>query len=253
MTLLQPSVSITFSGTLWRLQVDEQSHTLAIEVRNEQDKQTSFAAFSLTSGEVYFNNFTLPERWLTGIEAINRNVMLLHYYKHENGPEHKAIIAINALNGAELWSNYSIAFDHLSVNGPVVYNTGIQPKRLMLADLSSGDILRPYNTAMDKPLESKIVVPDMRPVDGMVPGSLPDEPYGNMVHYLNYNNYRIVSLHTFKNGALLQHLYVLKDTEVVYYDLLNQDIQKLQPEAFVLHQNALIYIKTKAEIKVLKL
>jgi hypothetical protein len=58
--------------------------------------------------------------------------MLLHHYKHESGPEHKAIIAIDAITSAELWSNYSLAFDHLSVNGPVVYNTNIQPKKLFV-------------------------------------------------------------------------------------------------------------------------
>jgi hypothetical protein len=53
-------------------------------------------------------------------------------------------------------------------------------------------------------------------------------------------------------GRLQQHLYIMDGNEVVYHDLLNQDIQKLQPEAFVLHKNALIYIKNKTEIKVLK-
>jgi hypothetical protein len=253
MTLLKPSISISFTGTVWRLQVDEQSHTLAVELRNEHDKQTSFAAIDLTNGRVYFDNLTMPERWLTGMEAIYNNVLLLHYYKHESGPEHKAIIAINALTGAELWSNYSVAFDHLSVNGPVVFNTSLQPKKLMLADISSGEILRPYDSALDKPLENKIVIPEMVPATEILPGTLPHEPYGIMVHYLNHNNHRIVSLHSLKNGALEQHLYVLRDTTVVYYDLLNQYIQKLQPEAFVLHKNALIYIKNKAEIKVLKL
>jgi hypothetical protein len=56
----------------------------------------------------------MPERWLTGIEAIYNGVLLLHYYKHESGPEHKTIIAVDATTSAELWSNYSLAFDHLS-------------------------------------------------------------------------------------------------------------------------------------------
>jgi hypothetical protein len=133
-----------------------------------------------------------------------------------------------------------------------VYNTNIQPKKILLIDVLTGQTIRPYDATQDKPLENEIVIPDMLPVGQLVPGSLPDEPYGNMVHYLNHNSYRIVSLHTFKNGALQQHLYIMNG-KVVYYDLLNQHIQKLQPEAFVLHKNTLVYIKNKAEIKVLEI
>jgi hypothetical protein len=253
MTMLQPLISKTFASTVWRLQIDQKTGIMAIELRNETDKQTSFASFNLSTGEVYFDNLLMPERWLTGIEAAYNGVILLHYYKHESSPEHKTIIAVDAKTAAELWSNYSLAFDHLSVNGPVAYNTGIQPKKLLLIDVLTGQTIRPYDALQDKPLENEIVIPDKLPTDQMVPGTLPDEPYGNMVHYLNHNSYRIVSLHTLKNGVLQQHLYILKDAEVVYYDLLNRHIQKLQPEAFVLHKNTLIYIKNKAEIKVLEI
>jgi hypothetical protein len=253
MTMLQPLISQTFGSTIWRLQIDGQTGIMAVELRNEQDKQTSFASLNLITGEVYFDNLLMPERWLTGIEAVYNGVILLHYYKHENGPEHKTIIAVDAKTSEELWSNYNLAFDHLSVNGPVAYNTSIQPKKLLLIDVLTGQTLRPYDATLDKPLVQEIVIPDMVTANQMVPGSLPDEPHGNMVHYLNHNSYRIVSLHTFKNGALQQHLYILKDADVVYYDLLNRHIQKLQPEAFVLHKNTLIYIKNKAEIKVLEI
>ncbi len=251
--MLQPFISQALNGTVWRLQIDGLTDTMAIDIRNETDKQTSFTSLNLESGEVHFTSFTLPERWLTGIEAVYNSVILLHYYKHESGPEHKAIIAIDATTSKELWSNYSLAFDHLSINGPVVYNTSFQPKKLILIDVLTGQIVRPSDVTQDKPLENNIVVPVMIPPADMVPGTLPDEPYGNMVHYLNHNTYRIVSLHTLKNGALQQHLYIMDGTDVVYHDLLNQDIQKLQPEAFVLHKNALVYIKNKAEIKVLKI
>ncbi len=251
--MLQPSISQTFNGTVWRLQIDGQTGIMAVELRNEQEKQTSFASLNLLTGEVHFDNLVMPERWLTGIEAVYNGVILLHYYKHESGPEHKTIIAVDAKTAAEVWSNYNLAFDHFSVNGPVVYNTNIQPKKLLLIDVLTGQTIRPYDAIQDKPLEQEIVIPDMVPANQLLPGSLPDEPYGNMVHYLNHNSYRIVSLHTLKNGALQQHLYILKNAEVVYYDLLNRHIQKLQPEAFVLHKNILIYIKDKAEIKVLEI
>ncbi|MFD0792093.1 DUF4905 domain-containing protein [Mucilaginibacter litoreus] len=253
MTMFQPYISQLFEGTIWRLLIDDSKDILAIEIRNEKDKQVSFASIDLSQGEVYFTAFALPERWLAGIEAVHDGILLLHYYKHESGPEHKAIVAVDAKTGTELWSNYSIAFDHLTVNGPAVYYTAIQPKKLYILDATTGKIIRLFNDTIDKPLDVQIVIPDIYKPAEMLPGILPEEPFGNMVHYLDHNIYRIVSLHTLKNGLLQQQLYILKETIVVYHDLLNSDIQKLQPEAFVIHNNTLVYIQNKTILKALKI
>ncbi|RFZ91050.1 DUF4905 domain-containing protein [Mucilaginibacter conchicola] len=248
MTLLQPFISHTFNGHIWRLQIDELTGILALEIRNEQDKQTSFAALSLQTGEVYFDAFTLPERWFTGIEAVYNGVLLLHYYKHESSPEHKSIIGIDARTGKELWADYSLTFDHLSNNGPAVYNANIQPKKMLLLSVENGKTVRNFSEDEDKPLHTGIVIPYMVTPRQVLPGILPDEPYGNMVHYMSHDGYIIVSLHTLKNGVLQQHLYIMADDKIVYHDLLNSDIQKLQPEAFVVHNNALVYIKNKVQL-----
>jgi hypothetical protein len=84
-------------------------------------------------------------------------------------------------------------------------------------------------------------------------GMLPMAPFGNSVHYLEHNNFRIVSLHTLQAGELKQYLFVMNGGETVYEDLLNADIQKLQPEAFIVHKNRLVYIKNKTDLKVLSL
>ncbi|MDB5086247.1 MAG: hypothetical protein JWR09_241, partial [Mucilaginibacter sp.] len=65
--------------------------------------------------------------------------------------------------------------------------------------------------------------------------------------------FRIVSLHTLVDGQLNQLLFIMDGNKKIYEDLLNNKIQKMQPEAFILHKNHLIYIKNKAELKVLSL
>ncbi len=251
--MLQPSIDINLNATIWRMEIDELTDTLVAEVRDEQQKQASFSAINLVTGKLNFTGHTTPERWLTGVECVYDNVVLLHHYKHETGPEHKAVIAIAADSANELWSNYSIAFDHLSINGPVVYSTAFQSKKLMLADIKTGALVRPYDELQDKPFPNSIVIPNITTADHFAPGVLPYQAYGNIVHYLNHNNYIIVSLHTQKTGGLQQHLLIMDGTNIVYQDILNADIQKLQPEAFVLHKNALVYIKNKVEIKALNL
>jgi len=239
------------------MEIDELTDTVFIETRNNDDKQVTFSAINLASGQVFFKDLSMPERWLTGIEAAHNGVLLLHNYQTETGPTHKGLMAIQASTGKTLWSNYNIAFDQLTVNGPVVYDTRIQPRKLFLADIFTGATLRPYDAVIDKALINNIVVPAM-----VTPDDLPEiaglSPYGNMVHYLKYNKRIIVSLHALMEGQLSQSLVIIDSADSdcyreVYRDLLNTAIQKIQPEAFILHKNRLIYIKNKTELKVLAL
>ena len=78
-------------------------------------------------------------------------------------------------------------------------------------------------------------------------------PLANTIHYLDHNKYRIVSLHSLVEGTLEQRLYILDNVNLIYEDLLNTDIQKLQPEAFLIHRYQLIYLTNKSELKVLNL
>jgi hypothetical protein len=87
---------------------------------------------------------------------------------------------------------------------------------------------------------------------------LPADAFANTVHYLDYNNLRFVSLHALKGGTLTQWLYIFEgdgpgDSRFVFEDLINSGIQKMQPEAFIVHKNHFIYIKNKSELKVLSL
>jgi len=51
----------------------------------------------------------------------------------------------------------------------------------------------------------------------------------------------------------LQEIFIIEDEAVIFHDILNEDIQKLQPEAFVVIKNYLVYIKNKNALKVLNL
>ena len=252
MTKVLPFIDEQLNGIIWRIEIDGLSNTLFLEVRNTEDREVSFASFDLTTGKVNFKQFTQPEKWLTGLEAAYDGVLLLHHYQSATSPVHKAIVAINGHNATTLWSNYTYAFDSLSNNGPIAYNMQVQPKKLFLVDIKTGNMLRPFDQAIDSILPNHIIAPNVLPVAVL---SLPIkiEPYGNSIHYLEYNNFRIVSLHSFKNGLLKQHLYVMDDVNIIYEDILNDDIQKLQPEAFIVHKNCLIYIKNRSQIKALNL
>ncbi len=251
--MLQPQICYQFKSTVWRLEIDAFSKIIFAEVRDQSDKKVHFAAINLANGELLFDDLQTEERWLTGIETAYNGVLLLHNYQSESGPVHKGLTAIDGLTGKTLWSNFTHAFDHLSSNGPVVYDTRMQPRKLFLIDTITGATVRPYNSSIDAGLDNEIILPEEILPDSLKHISLPVEPFGNTIHYLEHNNFRIVSLHTFAEGTLQQRLYIMSNAEIVYEDLLNSDIQKLQPEAFLLHKDQLVYLKDKSQLKVLNL
>lgn len=252
MTDLAPHISHQTTGIIWRMEIDPITDTLFAEIRNESEKQVSFTSVSLSSGKVNFSGFITDERWLTGMETAHNGMLLLHHYASPGSPAHKAIIAINGTTGQTLWSNYNLAFDHLSNAGPVVFDTRIQPRKLFCIDIATGATSGAYHPSVNQDIINSIVLPDILTADNLT-DTLPEKPFGNIVHQLWYNGYRIVSLHALKNNALSQGLYIFSGDRQVFTDVMNTGIQKLQPEAFVLHKHYLVYLKDKTELKVLNL
>jgi hypothetical protein len=239
-----------FDGVIWRLELDEVCDTLFAEVRHSDDKKVTFSALSIKTGQLYFKDLQLPERWLTGMEAAFDGVLLLHGYQSEKSPIHKGITAVDASSGDVLWSNYNLTFDHLTVNGPIVYDSRIQPGKFFLIDMNKGDKIRSYDPKTDQIPVSRITVPNPAVADGIF---LPYTAYGNSILVEKYNDLIIVSLHTQVHDLLEQKLLVMDDNTVVFEDLLNHGIQKMQPEAFIRFDSHLIYVKSKSEINILTL
>ena len=253
MTNVLPFIAQRFDGEIWRLEIDGKTETIFAELRSNANRQVSFASISLQTGKANFTDKTMPEPWLNGIETAVDGVLLLHGYESQQSPVHKGITAVDGKSGGTLWANYTYAFDHLSVNGPVLFNTQIQPKKLFIADIKTGATIRLYNAVIDTELVADITLPNVLPIANLNETPIKLTPYGDSVHYLECNNFRIVSLHSVNLGGLQQHLFLLADDGIVYEDILNTGIQKLQPESFIIHKNYLIYIKNKRELRVISL
>lgn len=251
--MLRPFILHSFKANVWRLEIDSLTDTIFIETRDPADKKVFFSSISLKTGKVNFKDIQTEERWLIGVECGYDGVLLLHNYQSESAPTHKGLIALDAFTGALLWQNFNLAFDHLSISGPVIYDTRLQPPKMMTGDIRKGNMLRKYEPLTDLELANYLAFPSDAEPELIPSFHLPVHPLENTVHYLDHNNLRIVSLHAIAEGTLQQRLYIMKNSEVVYEDLLNDNIQKLQPESFLLHKSQLIYLKDRSQLKVLTL
>ncbi len=243
-----------FTAPVWRMEIDSVRDILFAELRDMSSRQVSFAAINLQTAETYYKNFQADESWLTGIEAAYDGVLLLHYYEKQNSPAHKGLAAYDGATHQLLWNNFNYGFEQLTINGPALFDVRFQPRKAFVADVHTGLQTHKFNNIIDGSLENYVVQPQAVPI-----ATLPElaavsaEPFGNLLHYLDYNTFRIVSLHARWAGQLKQLLYVFENGKPVFEDLLNANIQKMQPEAFVMYKNQLVYLKDKTELKVLDL
>jgi len=251
--MLRPFISHQFKSPVWRLEIDSLTGIIFIELRDTANKSVSFSSISLKNGEVYFDDLQTEERWHTGIEAAYDGVLLLHNYESETRPVHKGLTAIDAVRGKTLWRDFNATFDHLSINGPVVYDARMQPRKLSLINIKTAATIRRYEPSIDLELSNDLVLPEPISEEMALSLHLPVHPLENTVYYVDHNNLRIVSLHAIIEGTLQQHLYIMDSINTVYQDLLNTNIQKLQPESFLLHKDQLICLKNQSQLKVLNL
>ena len=250
--MLQPHINYQFDSSVWRLEIDSLKDIIVAEIRDASDKKVHFASIDIGDGQICFDNLQTEVRWLTGIEAAYNGVLLLHNYQSENGPMHKGLTAIDERTGKTLWSNYNFSFDFLSTNGPILFDTHFQPRKPVLVDIQTGLTVRAHEPSIDLELANGIVFPEEKSNEFALALHLPVSPLQNSVHYLEHYNLRIVSLHAITAGRLQQHLYVMRDTDIIFEDLLNTHIQKLQPESFLLYKHYLIYLKNRSQLIVLK-
>lgn len=253
MTLLKPYIQQQLAGQIWKMLIDPVSHLLFVEVRDIDNRQVSFSGFDLRTGKLTFTDLVPDEKWLTGMEGCFDGVLFLHGYQSAQSPVHKGITAVDGPTGKTLWSNYTYAIQHISVSGPIAFNTQIQPVKLFVLNAQNGAALRAYNASVDIDIDQDIQVPDiMETPNEAFSKHIEGEVVGN-IDYIEHNSFRIVSLHTLVKTRLSQVLLIMQGNDLVYEDLLIDEIQKLQPEAFIMQQNRLIYIKNKVELKVLNL
>ncbi|MGI4750863.1 MAG: DUF4905 domain-containing protein [Janthinobacterium lividum] len=248
-TAFTPVIEHAFSGLIWKMELD--TDLLFVETRNSENRTVAFSSFNLKTGKNYFEELVAEEKWLTGMEGGRRGMLFLHGYSSPQSPEHKGIIALDAFSGKQVWADYNLSVEAFTTAGLLAADQRFQTKKTALLDYQTGKILaKPHDLKDDfqqfRYPQMLLLLPQN--LAAQISGTITGE-----ISCLNYNSYLIISLHTQKNGALQQDFFIIENETIIYHDILNEQIQKLQPEAFIIVNDHLIYLKNKIVLKVLNL
>lgn len=136
---LRPSWTHRCDGVLWRILFSRSGHLVG-EVRNPQNKTTSFFCLHDQSGDAFWTNKTFDETWWIGIEDVTENHIYFHRFYKPDMPQHRGIIACEIDHGQQVWEDNNYAF-LFALNGKIyVVKEGFEDRKFYALHGSTGSI-----------------------------------------------------------------------------------------------------------------
>lgn len=237
---LKPFLKEKFKGIIWKVVLDEEGPIVAIETRDAENHISQYSAFNFQTGECLFKEQSVEGSWLWSLDKVHRGLVFLHSYITEQSPEHKGIIALNQ-NGTIEWQHYNKTLYVVSMEGLVTYDPRLQPRRLELLKPEDGTLMG-SNIQEYTSYEQEIVLPDIIHHQAGLPSFLPANIEGP-VWGLSINNKNCYAYHLKTGDSLTQQLIISQDDTILIQDNLEQNIQKLNPEAFFISRHTLFCIR----------
>ncbi|MEJ7780236.1 MAG: DUF4905 domain-containing protein [Daejeonella sp.] len=242
---MQPVISEKFSGLIWKIKIQEQLGLIAIESRNSDLKQVAFTVLNFISGVVHFKEISYNEQWNLSLAFIGEKNVVINGYGHSDRPESKGIMSVSLADGSVLWERFNISLNEVHESGIQVYDPRFQPRKYSWIDHLTSDTI--VAQSREPVAGSTIVFPE---IDNAIniPSFIKHEQIAGDISALLFANKTILSFHETKDGFFQQRLIVYQEDKILIDDILISGIQKLQPEAFFIQQNHLLYIRDKQEI-----
>ncbi|MHB1177782.1 MAG: DUF4905 domain-containing protein [Daejeonella sp.] len=241
----QPVISEKFSGLIWKIKVQEQLGLMAIESRNSHIKQVAFTVLNFITGKVHFKEVSYNEQWNLSLAFIGEKNLVIIGYGHSDRPESKGIMSVSLADGSIIWEKFNISLNDAQASGIQVYDPRFQPRKYSWIDhLSSNEI---EVSALEPVLTGTILFPE---IDNSIniPSFINHAQIAGDILTLGFENKKLLSFHEAKNDFFQQRLIVYQEDKILIDDILISGIQKLQPEAFFIQQNHLLYVRDKQEI-----
>jgi hypothetical protein len=270
---LEPAWSHKVKGAIWRIHPTMEGVFVGEERRTDQ-KLAAFFCLQCQDGRELWQIASPGDSWWIGIEAVYRDVVILHGFASPNLPLHRGIIAVDLFSGKKLWENPELEFAGFSdefVVGARETSSGRSP---VLLNRRSGDQCDPG--AADHPLalirgeqQLKVRFPvpleqldtsDTR-VESIVRRILDREPLFSSVEALKWNDLVIFDHHELsgrgkpENPLFTGVITVVEQVSgtVVYRDTVTNEVPTVLPELFFVQHDVLYYIKDRRTLMAIRL
>lgn len=107
---LNPVYQLDFALPVWQLHFDVEEDWIALECRNPETLQVSYAVVDVASGIFLLNNYQPPNSWWTGLADIKNELLFLHQMGAKGMGQASGLIAVAVTEGTVKWQNPDYCF-----------------------------------------------------------------------------------------------------------------------------------------------
>ena len=158
--------SWTFSpgGTIWRVHPAVSGRFVG-EERDLEQRRVTFFALDFSTGRVLWKGLAVEEKWWTGIERVDGDLLFVHSFASPDLPTHQGITVIDLAQGRVLWANpgwtlKAIKGDRLIVRGDHRAGQGMIVVGSRTGDIIAGEDPPAAHAAEDQPWKADVAFPD---------------------------------------------------------------------------------------------
>ena len=141
--------SYSSGGKIWRLLFSEGGRIVG-ESRNQETKQASFFCVEEATGKRIWVELMLEEPWWVGMEAVQKDVLLLHEFAQPDLPEHRGIRAYDVESAQLLWHNKELTFWFGYQNSVYAYKTMFERRVGYSLDLHTGEVAQEFADSLEE-------------------------------------------------------------------------------------------------------
>lgn len=269
MAKIKKKYSFTNGREIWRL-IPSQSDKLIIEERDLVKKEAFYNCVEIDTGKKIFSDFQLDEKFWSGIEAVEDDIIFFHKYIKPDMPMHKGVIAVDTHSQKIRWMNddYNFLF---SGDGIIYcYKPLFDGRNYFTVDMNSGEILenlgsdhRLINSLKEKfdksAISSSYSFPETYSQNSLIDSKTERILKGlrngyvvvGKVDYLVINSLLLFSFHEADGNNQLKNKFMAVDIESgknIFQETLNKGIRSFIPDSFFLIRNVLFLLKNKNEV-----
>jgi hypothetical protein len=240
------------------------------ECRDPENKVASFFCLEMASGKVLWRDLRLDEPWWVGIEAVQKNVVLLHAFAKPDMPEHKGIRAFDVASGAQLWRNDDAAYWFGYGDRVIAYRDFFERRVGYEIDLQSGRLLKTHEGTLDELHElrrhaaedlshSEVMLPEIFVEDSepalaaLIGKETKGKEISGRVEYICHQDVLMFNFHVqmrdrFGESPKLENnliVYRLTNKKRVFAEVIGRDLAGYVPDSFFVKHPFVVFIKDR--------
>jgi hypothetical protein len=255
---------------IWRILISE-TDKLLIEERDVKTREVFFSCYNLSTKAKIFSNFQFEEKAWIGIEAVEKDIIIFHFYLKPDMPQHKGFFAYDLKQKKILWQNETLTYFFSDNEKIVAFQQQFEGRFYVEIDLQTGEVIRNLGeeyaqvNLLKEETQAKKSYADYLFPEVFKP--LNDDPkfdcirkavagfsFSGQVEYFLNGEFVFFTFHEKKDEKFTQHFYICNTTtgSFFYSDLLNKNIHQYAVDSFFLYKKFLFLIKEKQIIEIVK-